>query len=299
MSEFRVLIPLDGSRYAEHALAYLPVLARLGEVHLQLLSVVDTPGKRTGEALSEAEARDLNVLQTYLHEVAADVDRHLKISTTVDALGGNPADVIVEKAREHQADVLIISTHGRSGLTRWRRGSVADKVIRTAPVPVLAVGPRAMEQGQWLEAGVTPPFQRLLVPLDGSDLAELAVPQAARYAAAFGSQINLLQVVPIPITGDAFAVPAHTAPILDDLVSSGREYLAQVRDRYGLPQETVTDAEVGTPSVSLEDYVQEQSIDLVVMTSRGRGGFGRAILGSVTDRLIGAGPPVLIVKPPQ
>jgi nucleotide-binding universal stress UspA family protein len=297
MSEYKILIPLDGSRYAEHALAFLPPMKHLGDVRLELLSVIDDTEYGHELVPSEEEERERNVLTTYLHEVASDIQKYLSIAVAPEVLRGNPADVIVEKARRLDADAILISSHGRSGIMRWRRGSVADKVLRTAHGPVFMVGPRAMERGEWLEAEAVQPFARILVPLDGSEAAEQALPAAVQYASAYHSVLHLFQAISLGNSYDV--VPSYSQEILDSVIGSGEEYLAATAKQNDLPESVVTSVRLGTPTVLLEDYIAENDIDLVVMTSHGRGGLSRAALGSVTDRLIGVGPPVLVVRAQQ
>lgn len=294
MTEYRVLIPLDGSRYAEHALAFLPSMKHLGDVRLELVSVVDDIEYVQEPEATEQEERERNLLSGYLHEIAGDIEKNLGIAVSPEVMRGNPAETIVEMARRFNADAIVISTHGRSGITRWRRGSVADKVVRTAHGPVLMVGPRAMEKGEWLEAEAVPPFQRILVPLDGSEAAEAALAPAARYAEAFHSEVHLYQA--IKLGGRFDIVPSYPQDVLDAMVASSEAYLNAMATRGGLPDTTVNLAAFGAPSALLEEYVADKDIDLIVMTSHGRGGVSRAALGSVTDRLIGAGPPVLVVR---
>jgi nucleotide-binding universal stress UspA family protein len=293
MSDYKVLLPLDGSRYAEHALAFLPAMRHLGEVNLELLGVVDE-GEFPTELPSEHEERERNLLTSYLHEVASDVQQYLGMTASVEVLRGRPADVIVEKARRSEADAIMISTHGRTGATRWRRGSVADKVVRTAHGSVLIVGPKAMERGAWLEAEAVPPFQHILVPLDGSETAERALATGKMYANAFSSQLHLVNVVKLGSRFDI--VPSYSKEIMDTIIESGQQYLSAVKARSELPESVVTFADVGTPAEVLEDYISDHDIDLVVMTSHGRGGLTRAALGSTTDRLVGIGPPVMVIR---
>lgn len=293
MSEYKVLLPLDGSRYAEHALAFLPSMRHLGEINLELLGVVDE-GEFPTELPSEHEERERNLLTSYVHEVASDVQRHLGITVTAEVLRGRPADVIVERARRSETDAIMISTHGRTGATRWRRGSVADKVVRTAHNAVLMVGPKAMERGAWLEAEAVPPFKNILVPLDGSETAERALATAGEYARAFSSSLHLVNVV--KLGGRFDIVPSYSKEIMDTIIESGEQYLSSVIARSELPDNVSTFADVGTPTEVLEDYITDHDIDLVVMTSHGRGGLTRAALGSTTDRLVGVGPPVMVIR---
>lgn len=295
MSEYRVLIPLDGSRYAEHALAFLASMKHLGYVRLELLSVIDDTELGHDLVVTEREERERDLLTAYLKDLATDIEKNLDINVTVEVLRGNPAEVIVEKARRFKANAIMISSHGRSGITRWRRGSVADKVLRAAHGPVLIVGPKAMEPGEWLEAQAELAFQRILVPLDGSEVAEQALREANHYAEANHSQLHLFHAISL---GDRFdVVPGYPQETLDGFISSGERYLTETRRKAGLPKGVTTSVVLGTPTVLLEEYIVDNDIDLVIMASHGRGGLARATLGSVTDRLIGVGPPVLVVRP--
>jgi nucleotide-binding universal stress UspA family protein len=297
MAEYRILIPLDGSRYAEHSLAYLPVLMHLGRLHVSLLSVVDETEdihRLTGEAAS----REHNVFSTYLREIANDIERHLGVDADIEVNQGVPAEVIVERASELAPDLLVISTHGRSGVARWRRGSVADKVIRGAGCPVLVLGPRAMAHEQWLEAELVPAFRRILLPLDGSALAEQALPVAGFIARHFDCQVHLIRAVPVPLIGEAFGSEApYSGSAIEGLVKDASAYLSKTQERLHPPICTFTKVRVGAPAAVLEEYIDAHDIDLVVMTSHGRGGLARLALGSVTDRLLDTGAPVMVVTP--
>jgi nucleotide-binding universal stress UspA family protein len=294
VSEYKVLIPLDGSRPAEHALAFLPALANLGQLDVTLVSVVDFPEDLLKSVVTEEEERERNLLATYLREIAGDLEKHLSATVHCKIMRGTASTLILEQVKALSPDLLAISTHGRSGIARWQRGAVADKVIRGATCPALVVGPRAMEKGQWLEAGAVPPFTQILVPLDGSEAAEQALGTASGFAEVYASRLHLLRVMPyVPLSSGFWDPPAT---LMDDILEGGREYLAGVSERVGKAGEVATSVTIGSPAHEIDRYVREQDIDLVVMTSHGRGGLARAALGSVTDRVIGAGPPVLLVR---
>jgi nucleotide-binding universal stress UspA family protein len=296
VSEYKVLVPLDGSRLAEHALAFLPALAHLGQLQVTLISVTDFPEDLLEVVASEEQEREHNLLSTYLREIAGDLEKHVGVKVLHETLRGPAATRILDQVNASSPDLLVISTHGRSGVARWRRGAVADKVIRGAQCSVLIVGPRAMEKGQWLEAETVPPFKHILVPLDGSEAAESALPTAMRFADHFGSRVHLFQVMPyVPLAVGFWDTPQT---LRSDVIASATEYLSGVAERVAKPEQVVTSVSIGAPALELDAYIEANDIDLVVMTSHGRGGFARAALGSVTDRVIGAGPPVLVVRGP-
>jgi nucleotide-binding universal stress UspA family protein len=276
-------------------LVYLDALKSLGESEVLLVSVVDEAEDYQGVTDAGSRAREENLLATYLREVGQEVEEHTGVTIDHRILTGSPATSIVEEAARYAPDLIVISTRGRSGIARWRVGSVADKVIRGAACNTLVVGPKASERSHWIDTRIMEPFRSILVPLDGSQLAESALDVAESFARSYGSALHLVRVVPIPVV-DGFNAEAYVPDMLDALVESAESYLQLAAGR--LEGGTVTtEVIVGSPVVQLEDYVQEKGIDLVVMTSHGRGGFVRTALGSITDRLLGGAAPVLVVRP--
>jgi nucleotide-binding universal stress UspA family protein len=296
MSQYKVLVPLDGSRLAEHSLVYLDALRSMGESQVQLLSVVDEAEDFESLKPEESRLREENLLSTYLREVSADIKQHLGIDVETRVVAGSPANAILDEAEKYAPDLLVISTHGRSGISRWRLGSVADKVIRGAACNTLVVGPKAAERGTWLDARIMDAFKSLLVPLDGSALAESALPVASNFAESYGASIHLVRVVAIPTTADGMGGGAYMPDLLDTLIDSAKAYLKSTAANL-IQAEVKTDVLVGGAAWQLEDYVAANNIDVVIMTSHGRGGFVRTALGSVTDRLLGGAAPVLVVRP--
>jgi nucleotide-binding universal stress UspA family protein len=298
MADYTMLIPLDGSPLAEHSLAYLPALSRLGDVEVHLLSVLDTTEEIHDLSSSDVVERERNVLTAYLHEIAAGIELLHGIKPHTETGVGVPGEVIQKRIDELAPDLLVISTHGRSGVSRWRRGSVAARLLHGSTCPVLLVGPHAAEHGDWREGQAVEAFGSILVPLDGSDLAEHALSTAAAIAQEFGSDIHLVRCVRHPVPGDP-ATAHGTAEIAHRLQQGATSYLAKIAGRLHGGGEVLTAVRMGQPDVELEEYITAQKIDLVVMTSHGRSGIVRAAMGSVTDRLTGIGrAPVLVVRPP-
>jgi nucleotide-binding universal stress UspA family protein len=161
MTQLKVLIPLDGSKLAEASLAYLSSLRALGEVEPRLFSVVDEPEPLQALDFDEAIRREHNLLSTYLREVSADIEKHLGLVCDTRVAYGKPAQRILEAMDDFQPDLVVISTHGRSGPSRWRLGSVADKVIRGARCNVIVIGPKAAETAEWF-AEISEPFKSVL-----------------------------------------------------------------------------------------------------------------------------------------
>jgi nucleotide-binding universal stress UspA family protein len=294
---FSVLIPLDGSKLAERSLAFVPALSRFEGFSLRLVSVVNPEEDVHLLSQSEAQDREANVLRTYLGEVAADLKKYHSLQVQTEVLTGNPAETILELATS-PVDLLVVSTHGRSGLSRWRIGSVADKLVRGAACDTLVVGPRAADTEGWLEAGAVPPFEKILVPVDGSELAEASMDAAQRFAAVYGSQVHVVRVINITTYGGGLGMEAaYTPQLIDSVQEAAEEYVARMAGLVTAPGGVHSEVLIGSPAVALEEYVGRAGIDLVVMTTHGRGGIARAALGSVTDRMLGGEAPVLVVRP--
>ncbi len=295
MTTGRLLIPLDGSKLAEHSLAYVATLVPLGVREVELVSVLD-PTAFHPRAGHDDTARERNLVETYLRGIGENLglQTSLKVTTTIAA--GPAATAIQQVAHQLDPDFLVISTHGASGLSRWRLGSVADKVIRAVECPTLVVGPRAAEREEELSEMLMPVVKTVVVPLDGSPAAEQALPVAQRFAEAVGAELHLVTAVSVADLGTE-AVWAGISPQLEEeLTHDAQAYLERVKAATPALAGATLAARFGAPAEALTEYVTENDIDLVVMTSHGRGGLLRTALGSTTDRMLGGDAPVLVVR---
>jgi len=240
-----------------------------------------------GHEVDEQMAReDAEYYERYLKQLR---ERLLVEGLAVDAelRAGSPADEILSFIEQRTPSLLVMSTHGRSGLSRWRYGSVAGRLMREASVPTLLIGPKVLEEHERPIA-----IKRILVPLDGSALGELALPPAADLAQALGARIAIARGVQWAAQVYPSFDPIRLNRELDDAAAA---YLDQVRQRA----DDVAEAKVlrGPPADALIECVADEHIDLVVMTSHTRSGLPRAVLGSVADRLLQGAAPVLLVRP--
>jgi nucleotide-binding universal stress UspA family protein len=285
----RILVPLDGSELAELALVPAALLARRFNAQLWLIFVLVPVPLESGSSVRLARAA-VDQAQEYLQ----DVQRRLEadgLAVRAIVRWGDPAGEILAAAQEGHADLIAMATHGRGGLGRWMIGSVADRVVRTATIPVLVVPARAAA------AARRPGFRRLLVPLDGSALAEEALPHALLIARMFNATVELLSVVP---RSDLTAYPESWFPDLE------YEALKEQRQRYlhdlvaRLQQEglqVVAALEAGDVPETIVRIAQSRAADLIVMATHGRGGITRWMLGSVAAKLLAAAPvPLLLVR---
>jgi nucleotide-binding universal stress UspA family protein len=288
MNHHHVLVPVDGSQRAEAALPYAAALAEAAGVGISLLAVVDDLG--AGAYADRLEALVGEGLRSYLHRLA---ERLRAGGTLVEAAvrEGDAADIILAQA-EH-THTVVMTTRGLGGLDRWLIGSVADKVMRLAPCPVVLIRP--VDQA----ADGDHPWQarRILVPLDGSPLAEGALPLAYDWAAALGTEVVLVRVQPWVAMQMAIYdgyVP-DAGRIDEEAAQAAAEYLAEVQQRAPAGVTVTTAVLRGDPATCLIDFAEAQPVDLVVMSSHGRGGLRRMVLGSVADRIVRYGLPTCIV----
>jgi nucleotide-binding universal stress UspA family protein len=283
MPEMKVLIPLDGSPLAEIALGALESIEALGPLRIKLVSVVEAIEGMSEVARDEYLKREEHLLRAYLEGAAARINSERKVASLDSVvMAGRPLEIILDQARDFAPDLLLISSHGRSGLSRWRLGSVADGIVRSQTANTLVVGPNGRLRA---------PMQSVLVGLDGSGLAESALPTATALAASFGATLHLVRVISLP-----FSASEEYQVYLDDLTAHARSYLEEVRAKLSFSGKVELAARVGAPADRLIDYAAAHDINLAVISSHGRGGIARAALGSVAGRLVGGPVPVLIVR---
>ena len=307
----RIVLPLDGSEIAEQALPYAKALALRLSVPLRLLLAVEPESPAIVQSLlagrhwAESESVRAQRGEEYLSGKASSLQEDgLQVETTVPRR--EPSAAIVEDAARDPDALIAMASHGRSGLARWWMGSVADRVLHTADNPVLII--RAQESPS-SSGGAA--LSRLIVPLDGSELAELALPHVTRLAGAMGLPVTLLQIT--VSESDYFShiaigpgvVPASlpSSPSITELIqmatSEAQGYLEKVRER--LVSQGLADVETqvvrGTPADSIVDLATAEEGRLVAMTTHGRSGVRRMVLGSVSERVVRqSGCPVLLVR---
>ncbi len=293
----QMLIPLDGSSVSEQVLPYARLLARKLNLPVELLAVVDAVG--LAASLSPDDKGNVESLIAHtLRDSAAFLERISKtfpeVSVNCTVEEGRPGEAVIEKAAADTGTLIAMATHGRSGIDRWLLGSVAEKVLRGTRNPLLLV--RAANDGQ-SDGEVI--LKSVIVPLDGSPLAEKALPHAMVLAKTMDLELLLLRaytLTQIISTYDDYIPDWNKL----EAVSKGEaiSYLDQkVRE---LKQNGLTHV---SPLV-LEGEAAEQIIDLakrtanslVVICSHGRSGVGRWVLGSVAERVArhSVGPVLLI-----
>lgn len=296
-----ILVPLDGSRLAEQALPCAVMLGKGLSAQLMLLRAVSMEtdadealkqiGLEIGRLMDQAEAE----AEGYLENVAAQI-RELGLDVSQVVRRGPAAEAIVDCANQTDIQQIVMATHGYSGISRWRYGSVAERVLQSANVPVLLV--RAKE-GEESDRQETKRCQRVLVPLDGSEMAEQVLPATADVARAVGAEMVLLRVVTLQVYGSSEAMwyPGPDGWV-EAITQVAVTYLNQVADSLREQGVSVTIAtETGPVAETIIRFAEANLVDLVAMCTHGRTGLVRWALGSVADRVLrGGSTPVLLVR---
>lgn len=290
-----ILVPLDGSETAEGALPYAAALAEKLHTHLVLLTVwegADTDLASTFPSLSldVSQAAQEHFTQ-YLEQLKAKLPDADRVRVIVKP--GDAHEQIASTASEIGARVIAMATHGRSGIGRWLYGSTAGRLLRDAPAPILAVGPHLLEEQRPRAA-----YGKIMVPLDGSPMSEAAIAPAVTIARAAGASISLVRAVRWAVQAYPYTLPDAYVPQLDDELEKGaKAYLRRLQESVGEGVKSEAFVVRGALADGLLDVVQQQHIDLVVMTTHARTGIVRAALGSIADRMLQGGAPVLLIRP--
>ncbi len=303
-----LLVPLDGSHMGEWSLPLATRVARStgAELHLAHVHVPYEPDhllsnssfQWEGVDMWEYDRRHRRQEDEYLHGWE---ERLQGEGATVDARvlddGARVTEGLVEYAGEVGADLIVMTSHGRSGLQRALWGSVADEMIRRTAVPVLVIHPDREEA-----PSATPlTVDHILVPLDGSPLAESVLGPTKELAAATGARITLTHVVPdLSYLGPRILGfrPDRLEPELDGALAYLEPLAADLR-REGFDA-AVHPVVGGEAAVSIASLAEELDAEVIAIATHGYGGAKRTLLGSVTDRLLAAtNLPLLVVRPPE
>ena len=341
----QIVVPLDGSRLAEKALPHAVALARATGNGLTLLQVVSIPqplnplawGAPPVSAISTLREQIWQSAREYLDDVTLRLGSPSSEGTAVqvEVLEGDAAEAIITYTEQHpEVEMIVMTTRGRSGLTRWVLGSVAEKVLEASPVPLTLFRPEMVSEDQAeVDASAfgrrslptIPTYRTILVPLDVSVLAEEALSQAIVLASATGATLLLVSVMPLPyhielpislrVTGDKGAYNAETGSLLpprQSIIKAFKElyeletqalddYLGSVARRIETSEQSGIEVHTrildGDAAKEILRAAEEGGADLIVMSTRGRGGLARLWLGNVAMNVVRESAlPVLLVR---
>jgi len=310
----KMLVPLDGSELAEVVFAYAKELAGRLDIDLVFLHVYEpeesefAPMRRAYiEHVCEIVGRELGEVQ----EKTGGRQGSTKVEARCELAVGHPAENIIRYADESEVDLILMATRGRSGLSRWAMGSVADKVIRASEIPVWLVRagiPEEIVYDKW-------PTRTILVPLDGSKMAESVLPHVEALAKQRGTEP--VEVVLLRVCEGTIFTPEgqarlmyyyhrvsvdqdeHMKQKMAQRTQEAEDYLAGVEKQLGDAGLKVrSEVLVGNPADEIIAYANRNPFNLIVMATHALSGLSRWAIGSVADRVVrGVSRPVFLVRP--
>lgn len=296
----RILVPLDSSELSESVLPWVVTLAKGAGSEVILLQVVNEPASE----IFGDEPVDWNLIQEIQESAEAVARDYIEAKTRqLESQGltvfghvdrGRPADLILDYAKEHDADLIAFSTHGRSGIQRMILGSVAGHILNRSEIPLLLVSP---DENQ---SDVSAEISEILVPLDMSEHGEAVLPLVQELAKAMNLKLTLVMALPnlsqIYFGTEPVAYPINAIDIMEQSI---RDYLSEVAQRVQADGIEVSwEMLQGDAGNAIVECATKMSNNLVAMSTHGRSGLGRMIMGSVTDKVIRqSGDPVLVVRP--
>ena len=297
----KILVPLDGSTTAEKVLPYSRYLANKFKVPVELLAVVDI-----GDIASHMVSDKARFLDSIIEDAVASGASYLRgVATTFKGTDvtctverGRPEEAIIERAATDKAMLITMATHGRSGLSRFLLGSVAEKVLRGTANPVLLV--RATNEAA---PGGEPMLKSVIVPLDGSELAESVLPMVAHLARELDLEVELFRAYHIPYNlyaSDEGVYAGNYEALLHSVRDEAKEYLdkkAGELKRLGTAKVACVIKE-GFAADEIIAMGKKTAANLIAMSSHGRSGVKRWVLGSVAETVVRhSADPVLIARP--
>lgn len=294
----KMLIPLDGSKTSEKVLPLARILAKTLKLPIELLAVVDIAAATAHIAADKARYLDAIITEAertslgYLKEIAATF-ADARVTCRVER--GRAAEVIIERAAAEKGTLIAMATHGRSGINRWMMGSVAEKVLRGSPTPLFLV--RSSETESFAGSAA---IESIIVPLDGSELAESVLPTVLAVAKTLDLAVVLCRAY--ELAASAYYGGEDYLPNYDEMLRQLKEevdgYLkekAKGLEAAGLPKVSWIALE-GSGADEIIRYARTRPNALVAMCTHGRSGVSRWVLGSVAEKVVRhSGDPVLVV----
>jgi nucleotide-binding universal stress UspA family protein len=284
-----VMVPLDGSLLAECVLQHVVAIARAFDAKVILLRVLDK--KQASEKAQLFDLVNWQINKTgaklYLEKISTRLQKSgLRIETAV--LEGLVAESITEYALKRGVKLIILSSHGRSGLSRWGISSVTQKIIFSAPTSVLIIRAHQPATSELLEQQYT----RLMVPLDGSRRAEYVLPMVTLLARFHRSRVYIVHVVKTPEMARQMPLDHEDLELSDRIVARNREEAIRYLDQVRL-QSPLEGIEVQTrlltsdnAAAALHELADKENIDMVALSAHGYSGYNQWPYGSMVNNFI-------------
>ena len=286
----KIMVPTDCSGFDREAIRVALRLAEHSKAKVHLVRVstsgalLNLAGSPHVVALSsETVQYGIDNELAELYALAAQCRTLTSAEVTTSLEQGPIPDALAGYAMRNEVDLIVISTHGRGGFARLAMGSVTDSLIRATRIPVLVVKPPA----SYLNPQITKAFKRIVVPLDGSGLAERILPRVAKLAQLDGAELTLLYVLS-PHTYSQKEIPDPALPWWEKDIASAEAYLLPIAARLRRQGLTVSSDIVIGEDVpqKIAEFARCEKADLIAVATHGRGGLSRLVHGSVADALI-------------
>ncbi|OGO15578.1 MAG: hypothetical protein A2Z02_05740 [Chloroflexi bacterium RBG_16_48_7] len=299
----KILVPLDGSELAESVLPYVEAMAATeSNVSVTFLYVVTVDIPMAGQKYKDKiEAEATRAAENYLAALSKKLKYNDEVKTVVCV--GKAAETIADYAKKHKMNLIIMTTHGRSGIGRFSHGSVADKVLHGSDIPIWMVRasvpkPRAFRKGQKI---------KMLVPLDGSKLAEGALKYVAVLCKQIGeSNTDITLFRTIELFSPPFIYPPEMPINIEEYIEYEKkrtndiciQYLQKMQkqlEKEGIKSKYAV--QDGIPADVIIDYSNKNDIDMIIMSTHGRTGLSRWAFGSIAEKVVqSAGSSVFLVR---
>lgn len=315
----KIMVCLDGSELAEQIILYAVSIAKMNDAEVILFRAVSEPSTVSPNIpgstsvpvratnIQDRLKRDLEEARIYLETKVKSIEEETNLNVQAITDLGTAGDSIVGYASENYIDLITISSHGHSGLERAVFGSTADYVLRESGLPNLIIKPKSKTQREPADDTMHL-FKRILVCLDGSHLSEQILPYAVSQAKLFDSNLLLLRVID---AHDLEVTPSLTATV--PVVEKENEYIQNEEDEVKMYLDNYVDSfqKAGLHIESMVihskqtgeaivNFAHANAIDLITMSTHGRGGLNRARFGSVADYAIRkSNLPILVIKPKE
>jgi len=294
----RILVPLDGSQWSEEVLPYVAQIAGAFKGSVTLMGAIHNPATWVDFLMQIDSGREVDLARSYLeHQRKEFADRGIEGETNIAVVHGEPAQAILDYAKVDHSDLIAMTTHGRSGVTRWAWGSVADKVLHSTDLPLLLVRPMEDDSQKPAQA-----IRKILVPLDGSELSQSVLPFAETLVKALGASVVLFHAAAPPVLAYPGAeMISMDQPVWDTIEEEARKFVREATARLAAKGIQATGiACVGQAIDGILAAAADESVGLIVMSTHGRSGVGRLVMGSVADAVVRrASVPVLVVPPQE
>jgi len=282
----KILVPLDGSKTAESVLPYIKYLASQFDSKIEVLGVgIGNRNRRVNRLLNE-----------YIENTASNLSAE-KFESAAVVIYGSATERILSYSKQNDIDLIIMATHGRSGVKRWWMGSVAQKVISQSITPVLLI-PSTKQKAAQMKKVIS--IDQILIPLDGSNTGQAALDYIEFIARETKAVVRLIQVISTSGSMETnLVVHANWNGFFEAMKGAASDYLESlVEELQGHGISANYDILIGNPAAEIIAYARKNKVDLIAMSTHGRTGLARWVLGSVTDKVLhGARMPMWLVRP--